>query len=59
LNRRLGKTWAIVYWVHILNVFYIRRARRDSAEKTSKNGLNMNQPHVIKIDVQLFYFYQY
>ena len=31
------------YWVQFLNVFYFRRAQRDSAEKISENGLNMNQ----------------
>jgi hypothetical protein len=29
-----------MHWVHFLNFFYFRRAQRDSAEKTSKFGLN-------------------
>jgi len=28
-------------------------------KKPSKNGPNMNQRHEIKIDVRLFYLYQY
>ena len=35
-----------MHWVYFLNVFYFRRARRDSAEKTSKMRLNATRRRV-------------